>query len=88
MTDASISINRRSLLDRRFVKDRRILNVSSISVEDRKVEQISHDTRASVVFDFLCFIAVAALSLGLGIAMGYYNAVTSSVAQVALGGGM
>jgi hypothetical protein len=88
MTDASIYIDRRSLPDRRFVKDRRTFAVSSLFFENRKVEPIRHTTRASLLFDFLCLMVIAALSLGLGIATGYYNGVISSVAHVTLGGSM
>ena len=88
MTDGSISIDRRSLPDRRFREDRRLLKDSSSFVENIGFEQIDQATPFAAVFDFLCLIAVAVFSLGAYIATGFYNGVTSSVGHVILGGGL
>jgi hypothetical protein len=56
--------------------------------EGNKVKQISKATPYSVAFDFLCLMAVAALSLGVYIATGFYYSVTSPVAHVILVGGL
>ena len=76
MADASISIDRRSLLDRRFMKERRTLLDSSLIVEDRKVDEISQGTPVSAVFDFLSLMAVAVISFVVYIATGFYYGIS------------
>ena len=87
MLDASISIDRRSMPDRR-ISNRRTLKDSSLFVEDRKVEQTNQATPFSAACDLLCLMGVAAFSLFVYTAIGFLNGVTSPVGHVILGGGM
>ncbi len=68
--------------------DSHSLSDSTLYAEDRKIERISQATPVSVLFDFLCLIAVAAITLAVYIATGFYSGINSLAGHMTFGGVM
>ena len=88
MSNDATFIERRIVLDRRSMDNQRVIRDNRRTAISKTDKQISHATTLSAVFDFLCLMAVAAISLVVYIATGFYSGVTSTVGHVIFGGAL